>query len=118
MTKVTQDKELPEGTKVFFDIQEVKGTGIVCGISAALPRTTIYIVRANVPFDPSVYPYSCFTVPSGCLMTLTEDEDKETSREMAGWAAGHPLTDDEWAKWCQFCVDDPDGSKTAKGACP
>lgn len=108
MTKVTQDHELPEGTKVFFDLQQMKGTGIVCGISATLPGTTIYIVRATIPFDPSVYVYSCFTVPSGCLMTFEGDEDK---------AMKHPATDEEWAGFCQSCVDDPDGSKTTKGAC-
>jgi len=116
MKPVDQDHELPEGAAVVFDCGGAKGAGRIRGISARFPGATVYIVEATTALDP-VYPYSCLTVPSGCLKTIGP-EDEMTARDRASQAAGYELTDAEWEKWVQFCVNDPYGDKTAKEVQP
>ena len=62
---------LPDGTCVEFNIQQVFGTGKIRGITTSLPIVgTIYIIEVDEPFDKSVYNYSCFACPSVYLKTI------------------------------------------------
>jgi len=107
MKPVSAKTLLPAETRVFVDNEEIQGFGRICGVASRTEASIVYVVEIGSG------PYPCICVPHNQLRKVGP-KAVFSSRDMAGFAAGHPLSNAEWKRWCQFCVDDRDGSQTKK----
>jgi len=57
------EENLKQGTKIEFDVQSLKGTGKIVGISKiTMPIIgNLYIIEPDEPINSEIYDYSHFT---------------------------------------------------------
>ena len=78
------NKTYKQGDRIYFDNGSVKGFGTICG-QATNPVMLIgatYIILPDIPFDPTVYDFTHFSIPQLYIKNYQHLEEFSKSKRI------------------------------------